>query len=91
VPERESNLDGHGQVRDRHLLHLMHLQILAQAARLTACAKRVLVPGKARTGHAAQAAPHLAEVADTAAFIGSDRTGAMTATVVNLSAGGITD
>lgn len=35
--------------------------------------------------------PTLAEVADTAAFIASDRAGAMTATVVNLSAGGITD
>src|SRR6266545_3803209 len=35
--------------------------------------------------------PTLTEVADTAAFIASDRAGAMTATVVNLSAGGITD
>jgi NAD(P)-dependent dehydrogenase (short-subunit alcohol dehydrogenase family) len=35
--------------------------------------------------------PTLAEVADTAAFIASDRAGAMTATVVNLSAGTITD
>jgi NAD(P)-dependent dehydrogenase (short-subunit alcohol dehydrogenase family) len=35
--------------------------------------------------------PTLAEVADTAAFIASDRAGAMTATVVNLSAGGIAD
>ena len=35
--------------------------------------------------------PTLAEVADTAAFIASDRAGAMTATVVNVSAGGITD
>jgi NAD(P)-dependent dehydrogenase (short-subunit alcohol dehydrogenase family) len=35
--------------------------------------------------------PTLAEVADTAAFYASDRAGAMTATVVNLSAGGITD
>jgi NAD(P)-dependent dehydrogenase (short-subunit alcohol dehydrogenase family) len=35
--------------------------------------------------------PTLAEVADTAAFLASDRAGAMTATVVNLSAGGITD
>jgi NAD(P)-dependent dehydrogenase (short-subunit alcohol dehydrogenase family) len=35
--------------------------------------------------------PTLAEVADTAAFIASDRAGAMTATVVNLSAGSITD
>jgi NAD(P)-dependent dehydrogenase (short-subunit alcohol dehydrogenase family) len=35
--------------------------------------------------------PTLAEVADTAAFMASDRAGAMTATVVNLSAGGITD
>jgi NAD(P)-dependent dehydrogenase (short-subunit alcohol dehydrogenase family) len=35
--------------------------------------------------------PSLAEVADTAAFVASDRAGAMTATVVNLSAGSITD
>jgi NAD(P)-dependent dehydrogenase (short-subunit alcohol dehydrogenase family) len=35
--------------------------------------------------------PTLAEVADTAAFMASDGAGAMTATVVNLSAGGITD
>jgi NAD(P)-dependent dehydrogenase (short-subunit alcohol dehydrogenase family) len=35
--------------------------------------------------------PTLAEVADTAAFVASDGAGAMTATVVNLSAGGFTD
>jgi NAD(P)-dependent dehydrogenase (short-subunit alcohol dehydrogenase family) len=35
--------------------------------------------------------PTLAEVADTAAFMASDRAGAMTATVVNVSAGSITD
>jgi NAD(P)-dependent dehydrogenase (short-subunit alcohol dehydrogenase family) len=35
--------------------------------------------------------PTLAEVADTAAFIASDRAGAMTATVANLSAGSIAD
>ncbi len=35
--------------------------------------------------------PTLAEVAATAAFVASDRAGAMTAAVVNLSAGGITD
>jgi NAD(P)-dependent dehydrogenase (short-subunit alcohol dehydrogenase family) len=35
--------------------------------------------------------PTLAEVADTAAFVASDRAGAMTATVVNLSAGSFTD
>jgi NAD(P)-dependent dehydrogenase (short-subunit alcohol dehydrogenase family) len=35
--------------------------------------------------------PTLAEVADAAAFVASDRAGAMTATVMNLSAGGITD
>jgi NAD(P)-dependent dehydrogenase (short-subunit alcohol dehydrogenase family) len=35
--------------------------------------------------------PTLAEVADTAAFIASDSAGAMTAAVVNLSAGSITD
>ncbi len=35
--------------------------------------------------------PTLAEVADTAAFLASDRAGAMTATVANVSAGGIAD
>jgi NAD(P)-dependent dehydrogenase (short-subunit alcohol dehydrogenase family) len=35
--------------------------------------------------------PTLAEVADTAAFVASDRAGAITGTVVNVSAGGITD
>jgi NAD(P)-dependent dehydrogenase (short-subunit alcohol dehydrogenase family) len=35
--------------------------------------------------------PTLAEVADTAAFVASDQAGAITATVVNLSAGGFTD
>jgi NAD(P)-dependent dehydrogenase (short-subunit alcohol dehydrogenase family) len=35
--------------------------------------------------------PTLAEVADTAAFMASDRAGAITGTVVNLSAGAITD
>jgi NAD(P)-dependent dehydrogenase (short-subunit alcohol dehydrogenase family) len=35
--------------------------------------------------------PTLAEVAETAAFVASDHAGAMTATVVNLSAGAITD
>jgi NAD(P)-dependent dehydrogenase (short-subunit alcohol dehydrogenase family) len=35
--------------------------------------------------------PTLAEVAETAAFIASDRAGAMTATVVNLSAGNIAE
>jgi NAD(P)-dependent dehydrogenase (short-subunit alcohol dehydrogenase family) len=35
--------------------------------------------------------PTLAEVADTAAFLASDGAGAMTGTVANLSAGGITD
>ena len=35
--------------------------------------------------------PTLAEVADTAAFLASDRAGAMTATVANLSAGSIVD
>jgi NAD(P)-dependent dehydrogenase (short-subunit alcohol dehydrogenase family) len=35
--------------------------------------------------------PTLAEVADSAAFLASDRAGAMTATVANLSAGSITD
>ena len=35
--------------------------------------------------------PTLAEVADTAAFLASDRAGAMTATVTNVSAGGISD
>lgn len=35
--------------------------------------------------------PTLSEVAGTAAFVASDRAGAMTGTVVNLSAGGFTD
>jgi NAD(P)-dependent dehydrogenase (short-subunit alcohol dehydrogenase family) len=35
--------------------------------------------------------PTVAEVADTAAFVASDRAGAMTGTVVNLSAGSVTD
>jgi NAD(P)-dependent dehydrogenase (short-subunit alcohol dehydrogenase family) len=35
--------------------------------------------------------PTLGEIADTAAFLASDRAGAMTATVANLSAGGIAD
>jgi NAD(P)-dependent dehydrogenase (short-subunit alcohol dehydrogenase family) len=35
--------------------------------------------------------PSLAEVAETAAFVASDRAGAMTGSVVNLSAGSITD
>jgi NAD(P)-dependent dehydrogenase (short-subunit alcohol dehydrogenase family) len=35
--------------------------------------------------------PTLAELADTAAFVASDGAGAMTATVVNLSAGSVTD
>jgi NAD(P)-dependent dehydrogenase (short-subunit alcohol dehydrogenase family) len=35
--------------------------------------------------------PTLDEVAETAAFVASDRAGAMTATVVNLSAGGIAE
>jgi NAD(P)-dependent dehydrogenase (short-subunit alcohol dehydrogenase family) len=35
--------------------------------------------------------PTLAEVAETAAFVASDRAGAVTGTVVNLSAGGFTD
>jgi NAD(P)-dependent dehydrogenase (short-subunit alcohol dehydrogenase family) len=35
--------------------------------------------------------PTLAELADTAAFVASERAGAMTATVANLSAGGIID
>jgi NAD(P)-dependent dehydrogenase (short-subunit alcohol dehydrogenase family) len=35
--------------------------------------------------------PRLDEVADTAAFVASDRAGAMTATVVNLSAGSVVD
>ena len=35
--------------------------------------------------------PTLAEVADTAAFLASDRAGGMTATVANVSAGSISD
>jgi NAD(P)-dependent dehydrogenase (short-subunit alcohol dehydrogenase family) len=42
-------------------------------------------------GTALRRLPSLAEIADAAAFIASDRAGAMTATVVNLSAGSITD
>ncbi len=35
--------------------------------------------------------PTLAEVVETAAFLASDRAGAMTGTVVNLSAGALVD
>src|SRR5262249_12611522 len=35
--------------------------------------------------------PTLAELADVAAFVASDRAGAMTGTVVNLSGGGVAD
>jgi NAD(P)-dependent dehydrogenase (short-subunit alcohol dehydrogenase family) len=44
---------------------------------------------KAEQGTVLKRLPTLAEVADTAAFVASDRAGAMTATVVNLSAGSI--
>jgi NAD(P)-dependent dehydrogenase (short-subunit alcohol dehydrogenase family) len=54
-----------------------------------------LTPAQFRTkleqGTLLKRLPTLAEVADTAAFVASDRAGAMTATVVNLSAGSITD
>jgi hypothetical protein len=35
--------------------------------------------------------PHLAEVADTPAFLASDRAGAITGSVVNLSCGSVLD
>jgi enoyl-[acyl-carrier-protein] reductase (NADH) len=35
--------------------------------------------------------PRLSEIAETAAFLASDRAGAMTGTVVNLSAGALVD
>ena len=35
--------------------------------------------------------PNLSEVAETAAFLASDRSGSMTGTVVNLSAGALVD
>ncbi|MDX3071137.1 SDR family NAD(P)-dependent oxidoreductase [Streptomyces sp. NPDC088354] len=42
-------------------------------------------------GTALRRLPRLAEVADTAAFVASDRAGAMTGTVVNLSCGAVHD
>ena len=59
----------------------------AQAAGLTTARFREIV----EQGTLLKRLPTLAEVAGTAAFLASDRAGAMTATVVNLSAGGITD
>jgi NAD(P)-dependent dehydrogenase (short-subunit alcohol dehydrogenase family) len=57
------------------------------AAGVTAAQFRAIV----ERGTILKRLPTLVEVADTAAFIASDRAGAMTATVVNLSAGSITD
>ncbi|MGR8009343.1 SDR family oxidoreductase [Streptomyces hypolithicus] len=42
-------------------------------------------------GAALRRLPRLAEVADTAAFVASDRAGAMTGAVVNLTCGAIVD
>ena len=59
----------------------------ATAAGVTAAEFRVL----AEEGTLLKRLPTLAEVAETAAFLASDRAGAMTGTVANLSAGSITD
>ena len=59
----------------------------ATAAGVTAAEFRAL----AEQGTLLKRLPTLAELAETAAFLASDRAGAMTATVANLSAGSITD
>ena len=59
----------------------------ATAAGVTAAEFRAL----AEEGTLLKRLPTLAELAETAAFLASDRAGAMTATVANLSAGSITD
>lgn len=59
----------------------------ATAAGVTASEFRAL----AEQGTLLKRLPTLAELAETAAFLASDRAGAMTATVANLSAGSITD
>ena len=68
---------------------------LIEANFASAAAAAGLTPARFRAqaeqGTLLKRLPTLAEVADTAAFIASDRAGAMTGAVVNLSAGGITD
>jgi NAD(P)-dependent dehydrogenase (short-subunit alcohol dehydrogenase family) len=68
---------------------------LIEANFATAAAAAGITPAQFRArleqGTLLKRLPSLAEVADTAAFVASDRAGAMTAAVVNLSAGGITD
>jgi NAD(P)-dependent dehydrogenase (short-subunit alcohol dehydrogenase family) len=68
---------------------------LIEANFATAAAAAGVSPGEFQSileqGTLLKRLPTLAEVADTAAFVASDRAGAMTATVINLSAGGITD
>jgi NAD(P)-dependent dehydrogenase (short-subunit alcohol dehydrogenase family) len=59
----------------------------ASAAGVTAAEFRAALEQRTLLGRL----PTLDEVADTAAFVASDRAGAMTGTVVNLSAGAITD
>jgi NAD(P)-dependent dehydrogenase (short-subunit alcohol dehydrogenase family) len=44
-----------------------------------------------RAGTLLQRLPTLSDVAETAAFLASDRAGAMTATVVNLTGGALVD
>jgi NAD(P)-dependent dehydrogenase (short-subunit alcohol dehydrogenase family) len=58
-----------------------------QAAGVTSAQFRAMV----EQGTLLKRLPTLAEVADTAAFLASDRAGGMTATVANVSAGSITD
>ena len=68
---------------------------LIQANNATAGPAAGVTPGEFQAlleqGTLLKRLPTLAEVADTAAFVASDRAGAMTGTVVNLSAGFITD
>jgi NAD(P)-dependent dehydrogenase (short-subunit alcohol dehydrogenase family) len=68
---------------------------LIEANFATAAAAAGVTPARFRArleqGTLLKRLPTLAEVAATAAFIASDRAGAMTATVANLSAGSITD
>jgi NAD(P)-dependent dehydrogenase (short-subunit alcohol dehydrogenase family) len=68
---------------------------LIEANNSTAGAATGLTPAQFQTkleqGTLLKRLPTLAEVADTAAFVASDGAGAMTATVVNLSAGSFTD
>jgi 3-oxoacyl-[acyl-carrier protein] reductase len=68
---------------------------LIEANFATAAPAAGVTPAQFRTkleqGTLLKRLPTLAELADPAAFVASDRAGAMTATVVNLSAGSITD